>query len=298
MTHVLYNSASDNGNGYQNALEIRNRVSGDLVFDDVLEISDMKSYLKDIPEDEDVILTGGDGSLNHFANDVGDEEIPNNIYYFPTGTGNDFMKDVEDFAKDGMIRINEYIRNLPTVYVNDIERKFINGVGYGIDGYCCEVADEIREKGKGEINYTSIAIKGLLFHFKPANATVTVDGVKHTYKKVWLAPTMNGRYYGGGMNIAPAQDRLNEEKEVSLCVMYGSGKLKTLMVFPTIFKGEHVKHTEMFDVLSGKEITVEFDKPTALQIDGETVRNVTSYTVRSSVLSPKEDKEKNEGLKV
>lgn len=298
MTHVLYNSASDNGNGYQNALEIRNRVSGDLAFDDVLKISDMKSYLEDIPEDEDVILTGGDGSLNHFANDVGDEEIPNNIYYFPTGTGNDFMKDVEDFAKDGMIRINEYIRNLPTVYVNGMERKFINGVGYGIDGYCCEVADDIREKGKGEINYTSIAIKGLLFHFKPANAIVTVDGVKHTYKKVWLAPTMNGRYYGGGMNIAPTQDRLNEEREVSLCVMYGTGKLKTLMVFPTIFKGEHVKHTEMFDILSGKEITVEFDKPTALQIDGETVRNVTSYTVRSSVLSPKEDKEKYEGLKV
>ncbi|MGM9646494.1 MAG: diacylglycerol/lipid kinase family protein [Eubacteriales bacterium] len=298
MTHVLYNSASDNGKGYENALEIKNRLSGDFAFDDVLGIQDMKLYLKNIPENEDVILTGGDGSLNHFANDVGDEEIPNNIYYFPTGTGNDFMKDVENFAKDGMIRINEYIRNLPTVYVNGMERKFINGIGYGIDGYCCEVADEIREKGKGEINYTSIAIKGLLFHFKPTNATVTVDGVKHTYKKVWLAPTMNGRYYGGGMNIAPAQDRLNEEKEVTLVVMYGTGKLKTLMVFPTIFKGEHIKHTEMFDILSGKEITVEFDKPTALQIDGETVRNVTSYTVRSSILSPKEDKEKDEGLKV
>ena len=298
MTHVLYNSASDNGKGYENALEVRNRVSGDLVFDDVLKISDMKSFLKDIPENEDIVLTGGDGSLNYFANDVGDEEIPNNVYYFPTGTGNDFMKDVEDFAKDGMIRINEYIRNLPTVYVNGIERKFINGIGYGIDGYCCEVADDIREKGKGKINYTSIAIKGLLFHFKPTNATVTVDGVKHTYKKVWLAPTMNGRYYGGGMNIAPAQDRLNEEKEVSFCVMYGSGKIKTLMVFPTIFKGEHIKHTEMFEAISGKEITVEFDKPTALQIDGETVRNVTSYTVRSGALLPKEEKEQYEGLKV
>ena len=298
MTHVLYNSASDNGKGYENALEVRNRVSGDLVFDDVLKISDMKSFLKDIPENEDVVLTGGDGSLNYFANDVGDEEIPNNVYYFPTGTGNDFMKDVEDFAKDGMIRINEYIRNLPTVYVNGIERKFINGIGYGIDGYCCEVADDIREKGKGKINYTSIAIKGLLFHFKPTNATVTVDGVKYTYKKVWLAPTMNGRYYGGGMNIAPAQDRLNEEKEVSFCVMYGSGKIKTLMVFPTIFKGEHIKHTEMFEVISGKEITVEFDKPTALQIDGETVRNVTSYTVRSGALLPKEEKGQDEGLKV
>lgn len=298
MTHVLYNSASDNGKGYQNALEVRDHVDGELVFDDVCKITDMASFLADIPEAESVVLTGGDGTLNHFVNDIANVDLKNDIYYYPTGTGNDFMKDVENFAKDGMIRINEYVRNLPVVYVNGIERRFINGIGYGIDGYCCEVADDIREKnGDAEINYTSIAIKGLLFHFKPANATVTVDGIKHTYKKVWLAPTMNGRFYGGGMNIAPDQDRLNEEKTLSVVLMHGSGKLKTLVVFPSIFKGEHIKHTEMVEILTGKEITVEFDKPKALQIDGETVRNVTSYTVKSSALVSKEDKA-NEGLKV
>ena len=65
--------------------------------------------------------------------------------------------------------------------------------------------------------------------------------------------------------------------------MYGSGKLKTLMVFPSIFKGEHVKHTEMCKVLTGHEITVKFDQPTALQIDGETVLGVTEYAVSSRV---------------
>ena len=38
--------------------------------------------------------------------------------------------------------------------------------------------------GKTKINYTGIAIKGLLFNFKPKNATVTVDGIRHEYKKV------------------------------------------------------------------------------------------------------------------
>ena len=50
------------------------------------------------------------------------------------------------------------------------------------------------------------------------------------------------------------------------------------MVFPSIFKGEHVKHKDMVEVLSGRTIKVEFDKPTALQIDGETILGVTSYT--------------------
>ena len=61
-------------------------------------------------------------------------------------------------------------------------------------------------------------------------------------------------------------------------LFHGSGKIKTLAIFPSIFKGEHVKHTDCVTVLEGKTITVEFDSPRALQIDGETVLGVTSYT--------------------
>ena len=43
----------------------------------------------------------------------------------------------------------------------------------------------------------------------------------------------------------------------------------------------HIKHTEMVDIITGHEITVTFDSPKALQIDGETVLGVTSYTVSS-----------------
>ncbi len=54
---------------------------------------------------------------------------------------------------------------------------------------------------------------------------------------------------------------------------------KTLAVFPSIFKGEHIRHKEMVDIMVGKEIEVIFDQPTALQIDGETILNVSSYCV-------------------
>ena len=161
--------------------------------------------------------------------------------------------------------------------------RFLNGVGYGIDGYCCEKGDALRDAGGKKINYTAIAIKGLLFHYKPANAVVTVDGVQHEFRKVWLAPTMNGRFYGGGMMVTPDQHRGNAEGKVSVCVMHGSGKIKTLAVFPSIFKGGHVKHTEMVEILTGHDIEVRFDRPCALQIDGETIRNVTSYSVHAGV---------------
>ncbi len=132
------------------------------------------------------------------------------------------------------------------------------------------------------INDTSFAIKGLLFHYKPTNATVTVDGVPHTYERVWLAPTMNGRFYGGGMMPTPAQDRLNQQRTVSTMVFHGSGKLKTLMIFPSIFKGERIGHNKQVEILTGHDITVEFDRPTALQIDGETVLGITQYHVTTA----------------
>ena len=113
-------------------------------------------------------------------------------------------------------------------------------------------------------------------------ATVTVDGVEYNFKKVWLAPTMHGKYYGGGMKCAPEQDRLAEDKMNTLVVWHGSNALKSLIHFSSIFKGEHVKRTEMIKVFKGHEITVEFSHPTALQIDGETVSGVTKYTTNSA----------------
>ena len=170
---------------------------------------------------------------------------------------------------------------LETIKNMDKEYIFINGVGYGIDGYCCEVGDALKEKGKTP-NYTSIAITGLLFKFKPVNATVTVDGIKKEFKKVWIAPTMFGRHYGGGMIPTPDQNRSAEDGSLSLMVFHGSSKIRTLMIFPSIFKGEHVKHTKYVTVMTGKDITVEFDRPTPLQIDGETISGVTKYSAKAT----------------
>ena len=141
----------------------------------------------------------------------------------------------------------------------------------------------MRKKSNGKpVNYTSIAIKGLLYDFKPTDATVIIDGKETRYKKVWIAPTMHGRFYGGGMIAAPDQRRDAPDGKFSVVIWHGSGKLKTLMVFPSIFKGEHVKHTECIDIVKADDVTVKFDKPCALQIDGETILSVTEYSAKSS----------------
>lgn len=278
---VLYNPKGNNGNGEADTKQLDTLLSGDrLTYVDVLTVGDIKSLINGLAEDESLIISGGDGTLNHFINDVDGIELTCDVYLYATGTGNDFLTSIKE-EKGKLVKLNPYLQNLPTVTVNGKDYKFINGVGFGIDGYCCEVGDKLRETTDKPINYTGIAIKGLLFHFKPVNATVTVDGKTKSYRKVWLAPTMFGGYYGGGM--LPTPDQKREDGTVSTMVYYGVGKLKALMVFPSIFKGEHVKHTEMIDILKGHEVTVQFDSPTALQIDGETIVGVTKYTVKAAI---------------
>ncbi len=281
-TYVLYNPLSGGGVAFKDNKTLETFLGEEnLQYFDITKIGDTPTFFAGLQEGEKVIVCGGDGTLYRFANSVRGVELNNEIYYYPTGSGNDFWRDLEKTEKDGPALINEYIKNLPIVTVNGKESAFINGIGYGIDGYCCEEGEKQRQKSSKPVNYTAIAIKGLLFGFKPKKATVVVDGQKYEFNKVWIAATMNGRFYGGGMMPAPNQLRANDEGTVSLFVWHNSGKLKTLMAFPSIFKGEHVKHTDMIKILKGKEITVFFNEPTPLQIDGETVSGVTEYSVKS-----------------
>jgi len=281
--HILYNPHAGNENGLAQAKQLSSVLSKDtLNFVDMTKIKGYASFFEKTPLEDKIVLTGGDGTLNRFMNDCNGNNALNTalaheIYYYAAGSGNDFLRDINDNNKEKPVLINKYLENLPTVEVNGKSFLFLNGIGYGIDGYCCEEGDKLRGKSTKPVNYTAIAIKGLLFHYKPTSATVTVDGVEHSYKNVWLSPTMNGHFYGGGMIPTPNQDRLAKPKTLSVMVFHCASKLKALMVFPSIFKGEHIKKKKVVEVLSGKDIIVKFDRPSPLQIDGETITGVSSY---------------------
>lgn len=280
--YVFYNPLAGNGGCLDSVKGIVEMIEDEIVLCDMTK--GYSNVLDNLSCDDYLVICGGDGTLNRFINETDAENISNDILYFASGSGNDFAHDLGHGKADKPYSIKEYLCNLPSVTVKGKTYKFLNGVGFGIDGYCCEEGDKIRAEKPGEkVDYTAIAIKGLLFHYKPKNAKVTVDGVEHTYKKVWIAPTMNGRFYGGGMMPTPNQERLAEKKKVSTMLFYGSGKLHTLIMFPSLFKGEHVKHKKHVDILCGKEIKVEFDRPSPLQIDGETILDVTEYSVKVGV---------------
>jgi len=279
--YVIYNPLAGNGRAKEDAKLLQTVLDEELELYDMTRITNYAAFLSGMEKDDYLVIVGGDGTLNRFVNDTDGLDITKEILYFPAGSGNDFAREL---GTDGNpVVITQYLNNLPSVEVNGRRYRFINGVGFGIDGYCCQVGDERKKTPGKKVNYAAIAVKGLLFYFAARNAKVTVDGKEYAYKKVWIAPTMHGHYYGGGMIPTPEQERASDT--LSLMLFHGAGRIRTLCVFPSIFKGEHIKHKNMVAVHTGHEITVEFDRPTPLQIDGETILDVTKYTARAAVCS-------------
>ena len=135
-TYILYNPYARNGKGEEGAKELKARLKDEgACLYDLTRIESYATFFSGLAEEDKVILCGGDGTINRFANEaleaVGDREI----FYCPAGSGNDFWHDLSEVGEEPIL-LNPYLNNLPRVSVNGTESAFLNGVGYGIDGYC------------------------------------------------------------------------------------------------------------------------------------------------------------------
>lgn len=148
MTYVLYNPLADNRSGKVNSQTIKDILTMDsLTFLDITEL-DVKEFFANKAGNNRVVIAGGDGTVLNLANTFNGELPDRPIFYFPIGTGNDLMRDLQKTAFKDIVQLNPYIKNLPKVTVNGVTKYFLNGVGFGIDGYCCEEGDKLREKSQ------------------------------------------------------------------------------------------------------------------------------------------------------
>lgn len=281
---ILYNPLAGNSKGDNSAKALENILQGcELIYVDMTEIKDYNILFSQISENDEIYVCGGDGTLNRFINGIDGISYKNRIFYYAAGSGNDFMNDLDMKTGVKPINISEYINDLPTVTVKGKTYRFFNGVGLGVDGYVCsEISRKKREKNK-QVGYIPVALKALFKDYIPSKAVVTVDGETNTYNRVWLTSVMKGRYFGGGMKIAPDQDRFNRDGLLTALVGHNLSKFKILCLFLLIFKGKHTKYVKHVAIKECREVKVEFDRPTILQIDGEAIPDVTSYTVTANV---------------
>ena len=278
---VYYNPLSANGKGKEEAQKIEAFMKDcEFTYEDATKAGDQAELLKNLPEDVIPVFTGGDGTVNFVANAMMKSGTKRKVMYFPAGSGNDFQRDIGRDKDPAPFELNEYIDHLPKVTVQGETMYFVDNDGAGIDGYCCEESDRLKSIGKHQ-SYQMIAVKGLLGAWKPVDAKVTVDGVTREYKRIYMAPVMFGRYYGGGIKIAPSQDRKNPNHKVTNVVAWAPNRLSGVALFLSILMGNAEKLKKNLEFHEGYDVKVEFSPAVAVQIDGETFTNVTEYEVHA-----------------
>ena len=69
--HVLFNPHAGNGHGEEEARKLDTLLTDvSLCYHNITEVEDYAAFFSAIPAEEDVILCGGDGTINRFVNDT------------------------------------------------------------------------------------------------------------------------------------------------------------------------------------------------------------------------------------
>lgn len=217
-----------------------------------------KEFFKNLKADDEVVLYGGDGTINKFINKC---EVYPQITIVPSGTGNDLARSLDtDFKNVSIFSSNDY--------------KYVNGFDVGFGALVCKLVEE--DKSKGNMSYFSNVYKGLK-QTKMLNGTVTVDGMRFELRKTFLITAQNTPNFGGGMRITPNANI--ESDTVEVCIIGGASKYLIAAIFPTVFIGLHTKIKNYVKVYSGSNITIELDEPYISECDGEVSNENTSYNI-------------------
>lgn len=225
---VLFNPLAGNGTGRKTAMHLLELLPDcELRFCDLTEIDSVSSFLAKADPKDAILVAGGDGTLSRFANSFASLPLRQDIYYYATGTHNDFWRDIGRQPGDPPVRINRYLSGLPTVLCDGETRRFLNGVACGT---------------------------GDLTHAHPTTVTLTVDGAPHIFRRVWFAAVTYGKYCGG-LAASPEQDRLGAAC-LTVTVLHDTGRFGASRILRALRAGRAVKDPAHLTVLTGRSIAM------------------------------------------
>ncbi|WP_202707131.1 diacylglycerol/lipid kinase family protein [Sporosalibacterium faouarense] len=212
-----------------------------------------------------IVAVGGDGTINEVA-----EGILNigygNLGLLPMGTGNDLAKSlglVMDPAKALDVIIKGELHTIDAGKVDG--RIFLNVGSIGFDAEIAKNTENIKTLFKGKIAYI-LGLLVTLFKYRNKKVCIELDG-EILEEEILLVAIGNGKYYGGGMKICPSAE-LNDGY-FDVCIIDKISKLKLLFIFPSVFKGNHLKHTKYVKNYKANEVKIKSKDRMYINIDGE-----------------------------
>jgi diacylglycerol kinase (ATP) len=228
-----------------------------------------------------IVVVGGDGTLNEAVNGFFDPTgnpigAHATIGLLPSGTGGDFRKaagipgGLEAAARviaSGSSRVIDAGR----IDFADGERRFfINIADCGMGGEVVERLNRSARKRGGARGTAMFLTTSLatLWGYRSRVARVEMDGatIERDVRSVVIA---NGRYFGGGMRIAPGAAL--DDGRFDVVLIGETGRTRALTGIPSLYRGRHIKRREV-EVHRARLVRVTCEDPPMLfDVEGEQV---------------------------
>lgn len=226
-----------------------------------------------------IVAVGGDGTVNEVVNGFFDREkiiTPKaSLGVISRGTGCDLIKTLEipksyQGAVETLIRGNSKKIDLIKVKYkdNDLEcqwRYCINISDVGLGGYVANRVNHTAKSGGGLWSYLRGTVLSILL-YRNNKGTIIVDGQEVHNGKFGIVAAANGKYFGGGMKLAPLAEI--EDGFLNLVMLVEMGKLELLYNFFKVYKGTHMNHPKIKHY-KAKSVVVQSEGSLPLEIDGE-----------------------------
>lgn len=271
MKHLfIINPAAGKGKGTIFVEHIKRLMDGRAEY--YIEITKRKGEATEIVrkythEDDYIIYAvGGDGTINEVVNGmVGSESI---LAIIPAGSGNDFIRTIYPHHKQEELLYKLLNGRRECIDVFKINEKyFLNIASVGLDAEIVFNAGLFKNKSyiKSDAAYI-ISIFKTLFGYKSRKFRVSLDGKETCHNKILLLAVANGRFYGGGIPIAP-KAKVDDAK-ADICLVKDLKLRKIFSIIPKLFKARHDEAEEV-EFYRASQIKIESAEKFRVNIDGE-----------------------------
>lgn len=197
-----------------------------------------------------VIAVGGDGTISDVADGILSSNNPQTALAFvPFGTGSDFSRDFS--IPTG---VDDLLRGIATAKIRSIDvgrieclapdgepvtRHFINVASLGVSGPTALAANKSRRTGRvgGKAIFLFHSIREML-RYRFQDVVLSFDDGEERRERILLVAIANGRWFGGGMKIAPKAE--TDDGLLDVVVILAAWKPRLFALMNTIYTGRHL----------------------------------------------------------
>jgi len=226
-----------------------------------------------------IMSVGGDGTMNEVVNGFFDNgrliDENSRLVVFSRGTGCDFVRTLGINKNiEGLLAILKRNRekqidvgrlSLVSAEGNMSVKYFLNIADIGIGA---ETANRVNKHSKRLSGFLSFLLGTLstVVLYKNKNFEVVIDDNIHLNGIMNSVIVANGKYFGGGMMVAP--DAVMDDGVFDVIILGNLSKPDIIKSFPLIYKGKHMNHPKL-KYYRGSKVKVTSGGKGLIEVDGE-----------------------------